>query len=126
MIDNASGRRYPCSRSFVADRLCSPAATAMWEPVWGPCLGRSGGRLRLRKLALGRCSEVWHDEGRKTRLAARETASAGQDLSGDILAEEREGGRQTLRVEETAKRSSRPKRLLEQILLEIRNAGILS
>lgn len=41
------------------------------------------------------------------------------------LAEERAGAGQPLRIEEIARRSGTPKRFLEHILLEIRNAGII-
>lgn len=43
-----------------------------------------------------------------------------------VLANEREGQGQALSIEEVAKRSGTPKRFLEQILLEIRKAGILT
>ena len=43
-----------------------------------------------------------------------------------VLVEEREGDGRALTIEEIAKRSGTPKRFLEQILLEIRNAGVLS
>lgn len=43
-----------------------------------------------------------------------------------VLADEREGTGQALRIEEIAKRAGVPKRFLEHILLEIRNAGIIS
>ena len=43
-----------------------------------------------------------------------------------VLAEERAGERRALRIEEIARRSGTPKRFLEQILLEMRNAGFLS
>ena len=43
-----------------------------------------------------------------------------------VLADEKAGEARALRIEEIAKRSGTPKRFLEQILLEIRNAGIVS
>ena len=43
-----------------------------------------------------------------------------------VLADEREGTGQALRIEEIAKRAGVPKRFLEHILLEIRNAGIIA
>src|SRR5918998_342595 len=43
-----------------------------------------------------------------------------------VLASEREGERRPLSIEEVARRSGTPKRFLEQILLEIRNAGMLA
>ncbi|CAA9385004.1 MAG: Predicted transcriptional regulator of sulfate adenylyltransferase, Rrf2 family [uncultured Rubellimicrobium sp.] len=43
-----------------------------------------------------------------------------------VLADEKAGNGRALRIEEIAKRSGTPKRFLEQILLEIRNAGIVS
>ena len=43
-----------------------------------------------------------------------------------VLAQEREGEGRALTIEEIAKRSGTPKRFLEQILLEIRKAGIVS
>ena len=43
-----------------------------------------------------------------------------------VLADEREGTGQALRIEERAKRAGAPKRFLEQMLLESRNARILS
>lgn len=43
-----------------------------------------------------------------------------------VLADEKAGEGRALRIEEIAKRSGTPKRFLEQILLEIRNAGIVS
>ena len=43
-----------------------------------------------------------------------------------VLADEREEGGQALRIEEIAKRAGVPKRFLEHILLEIRNAGIIA
>ncbi len=43
-----------------------------------------------------------------------------------VLADEKAGDGRALRIEEIAKRSGTPKRFLEQILLEIRNAGIVS
>ncbi|MDZ4094546.1 MAG: Rrf2 family transcriptional regulator [Paracoccaceae bacterium] len=42
------------------------------------------------------------------------------------LADERAGEGQSLRIEEIAKRSGTPKRFLEHILLEVRNAGIIA
>lgn len=42
-----------------------------------------------------------------------------------VLADEREGEGKALRIEEIARRSGAPKRFLEHILLEIRNAGIV-
>ena len=42
-----------------------------------------------------------------------------------VLAEEQAGGGRPLRIEEIARRSETPKRFLEHILLEIRNAGII-
>lgn len=42
-----------------------------------------------------------------------------------VLADERAGPGQALRIEDVARRSATPKRFLEQILLELRNAGIL-
>lgn len=42
-----------------------------------------------------------------------------------VLADEREGDGKALRIEEIARRSGAPKRFLEHILLEIRNAGIV-
>jgi Rrf2 family protein len=41
------------------------------------------------------------------------------------LADEKDGEGRALRIEEIAKRSGTPKRFLEHILLEIRNAGII-
>ena len=43
-----------------------------------------------------------------------------------VLADEMAGQNRALRIEEIAKRSGAPKRFLEQILLELRNAGIVS
>ncbi len=43
-----------------------------------------------------------------------------------VLADERAGKGRALRIEDIAKRSATPKRFLEQILLELRNAGILT
>jgi len=43
-----------------------------------------------------------------------------------VLADEKEGQGSALRIEEIAKRAGVPKRFLEHILLEIRNAGILA
>lgn len=43
-----------------------------------------------------------------------------------VLADEKEGEGRALRIEEIAKRSGTPKRFLEHILLEIRNAGIIA
>jgi Rrf2 family protein len=43
-----------------------------------------------------------------------------------VLGDERVGSRQALRIEEIAKRSGAPKRFLEHILLDIRNAGIIA
>jgi Rrf2 family protein len=43
-----------------------------------------------------------------------------------VLADEKAGGGQALRIEEIARRSGTPKRFLEHILLEIRNAGIIA
>lgn len=43
-----------------------------------------------------------------------------------VLADEKEGEGRALRIEEVAKRAGVPKRFLEHILLEIRNAGIIS
>ncbi len=42
------------------------------------------------------------------------------------LAAERAGAGQPLRIEEIAKRSGTPKRFLEQILIEVRNAGFIA
>ncbi|EPX87116.1 transcriptional regulator, BadM/Rrf2 family [Rubellimicrobium thermophilum DSM 16684] len=42
------------------------------------------------------------------------------------LADEQAGGGRALRIEEIARRSGAPKRFLEHILLEIRNAGIIA
>lgn len=42
-----------------------------------------------------------------------------------VLADERAGEGRALRIEEIAARSGAPKRFLEHILLEIRNAGII-
>lgn len=42
------------------------------------------------------------------------------------LADERRGAGKALRIEEIARRSRTPKRFLEHILLEIRNAGLVS
>lgn len=43
-----------------------------------------------------------------------------------VLADEKAGEGRALRIEEVAKRASVPKRFLEHILLEIRNAGIIA
>ena len=43
-----------------------------------------------------------------------------------VLADERAGEGRALRIEEIARRSGAPRRFLEHILLEIRNAGIVS
>lgn len=43
-----------------------------------------------------------------------------------VLAEERAGSDAALRIEEIARRSDTPKRFLEHILLEIRNAGFIA
>ncbi len=43
-----------------------------------------------------------------------------------VLGDERAGPGQALRIEEIAKRSGAPKRFLEHILLDIRNAGIIA
>jgi Rrf2 family protein len=43
-----------------------------------------------------------------------------------VLADERAAGGESLRIEEVARRSGAPKRFLEHILLEIRNAGIIA
>jgi Rrf2 family protein len=43
-----------------------------------------------------------------------------------VLAAERAGAGQALRIEEIATRSGTPKRFLEHILLEIRNAGFIA
>ena len=43
-----------------------------------------------------------------------------------VLGDERRGGNTALRIEEIAKRSEAPKRFLEHILLELKNAGILA
>lgn len=43
-----------------------------------------------------------------------------------VLADERAGGGKALRIEEIANRSGAPKRFLEHILLEIRNAGVIA
>ena len=43
-----------------------------------------------------------------------------------VLADEKEAQGSALRIEEIAKRAGTPKRFLEHILLEIRNAGIVS
>lgn len=43
-----------------------------------------------------------------------------------VLADEKAGDGSALRIEEIAKRSGAPKRFLEHILLEIRNAGIIA
>lgn len=42
------------------------------------------------------------------------------------LAAERAGDSQPLRIEEIARRSGTPKRFLEHILLEVRNAGVIA
>lgn len=42
-----------------------------------------------------------------------------------VLAEERAGAGAALRIEEVARRSGAPKRFLEHILLDIRNAGLI-
>lgn len=43
-----------------------------------------------------------------------------------VLAQARAAGGEALRIEEVAKRAGVPKRFLEHILLEIRNAGIIA
>lgn len=43
-----------------------------------------------------------------------------------VLGDERAGAGEPLRIEEIARRSGTPKRFLEHILLEIRNAGIVA
>jgi Rrf2 family protein len=43
-----------------------------------------------------------------------------------VLGDERRGDNTALRIEEIAKRSEAPKRFLEHILLELKNAGILA
>ena len=43
-----------------------------------------------------------------------------------VLADERAGAGKALRIEEIAQRSDAPKRFLEHILLEIRNAGVIA
>ena len=43
-----------------------------------------------------------------------------------VLADERAGDGEALRIEEIARRSGTPKRFLEHILLEIRNAGFIA
>lgn len=43
-----------------------------------------------------------------------------------VLADEKAGDGQALRIEEVARRSSTPKRFLEHILLDIRNAGVIA
>jgi len=43
-----------------------------------------------------------------------------------VLADERAGAGDALRIEEIARRAETPKRFLEHILLEIRNAGYIS
>ncbi|MCE6951316.1 Rrf2 family transcriptional regulator [Cereibacter sphaeroides] len=43
-----------------------------------------------------------------------------------VLAEERAGERRPLRIEDIAARSGTPKRFLEHILLDIRNAGFIA
>lgn len=43
-----------------------------------------------------------------------------------VLADERAGEAGALRIEDIARRSGTPKRFLEQILLELRNAGVLA
>ncbi|WP_145111433.1 RrF2 family transcriptional regulator [Cereibacter sediminicola] len=43
-----------------------------------------------------------------------------------VLAEERAGERRALRIEDIAARSGTPKRFLEHILLDIRNAGYIA
>ncbi|MCA3510763.1 MAG: Rrf2 family transcriptional regulator [Rhodobacter sp.] len=43
-----------------------------------------------------------------------------------VLADERAGAGQALRIEEIARRAETPKRFLEHILLEIRNAGYIA
>ena len=43
-----------------------------------------------------------------------------------VLADERAGAGEALRIEEIARRSGTPKRFLEHILLEIRNAGFIA
>jgi len=43
-----------------------------------------------------------------------------------VLADEKAGDGASLRIEEIAKRSGTPKRFLEHILLEVRNAGVIA
>jgi Rrf2 family protein len=43
-----------------------------------------------------------------------------------VLGDERRGDNSALRIEEIARRSEAPKRFLEHILLELKNAGILA
>ena len=43
-----------------------------------------------------------------------------------VLADEKAGAGAPLRIEEIARRASTPKRFLEHILLEVRNAGIIA
>lgn len=43
-----------------------------------------------------------------------------------VMADERSGTGQAMRIEEIARRSGAPKRFLEHILLEIRNAGVIA
>jgi Rrf2 family protein len=43
-----------------------------------------------------------------------------------VMADEKSGKGQALRIEEIARRSGAPKRFLEHILLEIRNAGVIA
>lgn len=43
-----------------------------------------------------------------------------------VLADERAGEGRALRIEEVARRAGVPKRFLEHILLDIRNAGIIA
>lgn len=43
-----------------------------------------------------------------------------------VLADEKAGDAKALRIEEIARRSGAPKRFLEHILLEIRNAGVIA
>ncbi len=43
-----------------------------------------------------------------------------------VLADERDGNDDALRIEEIARRAETPKRYLEHILLELRNAGYIS
>ena len=43
-----------------------------------------------------------------------------------VLADEKAGNGRALSIEEIARRSETPKRFLEHILLEIRNAGVIA